>query len=172
VFWSRDYGGESGGGGVDRLGGEHSSSSSSNHRMGPGGMNHRDLEQWAEGGDNVRPNARALSAALVDGGMGNSAPASAFARGQASAAGAGMSGAGGTAQGNGVRRVPSPGLEFGTVRRTSNNPFGTTLDHQGHGARGPWGATYDSGASRRPHLVIEGAKCGKFPDHAVLDADC
>jgi len=189
VFWSKDFRGEGaqGGhvGGGERLGGEHSSSLQSSDfphpgdayaPYGPGGglgaaKRHRtfesgvgggvrDQEQRFESGDVVRQNARTLP---IDANMGGAVPASATASG---ASGAGASGAGGT-KGPGGPRVPSPGLEYGTVRRLSSPG-----KDAGKGKRGAWGATHDNGASWRPHLVIEGSNCGRFPDHAALDADC
>jgi hypothetical protein len=73
-----------------------------------------------------------------------------------------------------VSRESVPGLEFGTVRHTRNrhsydrDSSTATSDAE----RVPRAATFDSGMSKRPHLLITGSHCGRFADHSALDGRC
>ena len=180
TFYSRDDTSEGGGGrgsgpsGSERIAAEFTSSRetglSSNAAHAGSSEGFRDGEQWREGGDRRRSNARTITR---DPSMGD----------------------GGAERGSSgrirrPRRETLPGLEFGTVRRaptnecanqyggrycggsTSAHASGREEAHEGRGGRGPRSLRVDDAVTRKPHLVIEGSQCGKFADHSALDPRC
>lgn len=182
TFYSRDdtsegYGGRGRGPtGSERIAAEFTSSRetglSINAAHAGSSVGFRDGEQWHEGGDRRRSNARTI---LRDPSMGDG--------------GAERGSSGGIPR---PRRETLPGLEFGTVRRaltdecanqyggrycggshrSAHYSGGSEEAHNGRGGRGPRSLPVDDAVTRKPHLVIEGSRCGKFADHSALDPRC
>jgi hypothetical protein len=154
-------------------------------------------EQWLEGGEYWRSDAKTLKASS-DMNMGNSR----ILGGERQSAWFGESSSlYSPSNHHSVNDIVNlPGLEFGTVRRyqggASPNTASSSYKYGGgrtggphYGSSRPGGGLYDggrldrggggrgalnrdrrdAGATRRPHLLIEGSKCGSFPDYSARD---